>query len=148
MATESPNTEARIELTVDNDPRLLTGVAAIVSHAAHCSGLALNAQDALAAAVAEAVRETFPLLNGNESGIKLIVEHFRDRVEITIEHSGEAMPTAGLDSFCADAPAGASGLSTALLKTNVDRVKYEARDGRSRTILIKYCAGGAPKEVS
>lgn len=147
MATESPRTETRTELTVDNDDRLMTGVGTVVAHAAHHAGFPADAQEALAAAVVQACKETYPLLNGNESALKLIVEHFHDRVEITIEHSGEALPTAGLDTFCAGAD-GSSCLSTALLSTKVDRVKYETRDGRSRTVLIKYREGATPKEAS
>lgn len=148
MATESPRIETRTELTVDNDDRLMTGVTTVVAHAAHHAGFPADAQEALAAAVVQACKETYPLLNGSESALKLIVEHFHDRVEITIEHSGEAMPTAGLDTFCAGATAdGSSCLSTALLSTKVDRVKYETRDGRSRTVLIKYREGAAPTEA-
>ena len=134
-----------MEFTVDNDPRLMAGVTTIVSFAAHASGMPPGEQDALAAAVVEACKETFPLLNGNERSLKVIVDHFHDRVEIAIEHSGERLPTAGLDTFCAGAPSGSSGLSTALLNTHVDRVKYETQDGRSRTIMVKYRPGATPQ---
>jgi anti-sigma regulatory factor (Ser/Thr protein kinase) len=150
MLIDPHRQEARIELTVDNDPRLMRGVANLVSQAGRCAGLPRDAQNSLGEAVAEACRQTFPLLNGSEAALKLIVEHFHDRVEVTIEHSGEPIPTAGLDTFCADAESarsGSVGLSAALLSTHIDRVRYETRDGRSRTTLIKYCPGGAP-EVS
>lgn len=148
MLSDSKHQEARIELMVDDDPRLMKGVATLVSQAGHCAGLPHDAQNCLGEAVAEACRQTFPLLNGSEAALKLIVEHFHDRVEVTIEHSGEPVPTAGLDTFCADAVragSGSTGLSAALLSTHIDRVRYETRDGRSRTTLIKYCPGGAPQ---
>ena len=149
MPTEPPRSDARIEVTIENDPRLMTGVSAVVSHAGHFAGLSAGAQTALASAVTDACKETFPLLNGRDSSLKLIVDHFHDRVEVAIEHSGEPLPTAGLDSFCAGAArSGSSALSAALLSTHVDRVKYETRDGRSRTILIKYRAGAVSKEAS
>jgi anti-sigma regulatory factor (Ser/Thr protein kinase) len=134
----------RTELTLHDDPRLIAGVAAIVSFAAHRCGLSSGAQAGLAAAAAEACRETFPLVNNNgskDAALKVIVSDFPDRVEVAIEHSGESLPSAGLDTFC-DAASGAgsqAGLSGALQKTNVDRVQYETRDGVSRTTLIKYC---------
>jgi hypothetical protein len=134
----------RTELTLHDDPRLMAGVVAIVSFAAHRCGLSSGAQEGLAAAAAEACRETFPLLNGNgskDSSLKVTVSDFSDRVEVSIEHSGESLPSAGLDTFCDAASSAGSqtGLSGALQKTNVDRVQYETRDGVSRMTLIKYC---------
>jgi anti-sigma regulatory factor (Ser/Thr protein kinase) len=117
-----------------------------VSFAAHRCGLSTGAQEGLAAATAEACRETFPLVNTNgskDSALKVIVADFPDRVEVSIEHSGESLPSAGLDTFC-DGASGAGaqvGLSGALQKTSVDRVQYETRDGVSRMTLIKYCDG-------
>lgn len=141
MATDP----ARIELTLDNDPHLLHGVMAIVCHAAQRSGFSQQDQDALASAAVEACRETFPLLNGNDSSIRLVVLDFPDRVEVIIEHSGEVLPTAGLDSFCADADEGSRGISSALLNTTIDRVQYDTNEGRARMTLIKYHPGAAPR---
>jgi hypothetical protein len=144
LQTKMSADPSRTELTLHDDPRLIAGVAAIVSFAAHRCGLSTGAQAGLAAAAAEACRETFPLVSNNgskDSSLKVIVSNFPDRVEVAIEHSGESLPSAGLDTFC-DAASGAgslAGLSGALQKTNVDRVQYETRDGVSRTTLIKYC---------
>ena len=140
----------RTELTLQDDPRLMAGVVAIVSFAAQRCGLSSGAQAGLAAAAAEACRETFPLVNNNgskDAALKVIVSDFPDRVEVAIEHSGESLPSAGLDTFC-DAASGAgsqAGLSGALQKANVDRVQYETRDGVSRMTLIKYCDGQRAK---
>jgi anti-sigma regulatory factor (Ser/Thr protein kinase) len=137
---------SRTELTLQDDPRLIAGVVAIVSFAAQRCGLSSGAQAGLAAAAAEVCRETFPLVNNNgtkDSALKVIVSDFPDRVEVAIEHSGESLPSAGLDTFC-DGASGAgsqAGLSGALQKTSVDRVQYETRDGVSRMTLIKYCDG-------
>jgi hypothetical protein len=134
----------RTELTVQNDPRLLAGVSALVSHLAMVAGLVVEAQEGLAAAVVDACRDTFPLLahTAEDNGaLRMIVEDFADRVEVTIEHSGEALPSAGLDSFCGGGEGIAAGISSSLLDTRVDRVQYETRDGLSRTTLTKYCSG-------
>ena len=141
MATDP----ARIEFTLDNNPHLFHGVKAIVCYAAQRSGFSQQDQDALAAAAVDACRETFPLLDGNDSSLRLAVLDFPDRVEVTIEHSGEALPTAGLDSFCADAEDGSRGISSALLNTTIDRVQYDTKEGRARMTLIKYRPGAAPQ---
>jgi hypothetical protein len=101
----------------------------------------------LAAAAIAACKETFPLLNesnaNHKAAVKVIITDFTDRVEVAIEHTGEALPTAGLDTFVGDAVAGSSaGLSGALQKTSVDRVQYETKSGVSRMTLVKYCDGG------
>jgi hypothetical protein len=137
--------QARTELKVHNDPRLLTAVSAIVSHSAHRAGLPHEAQQGLAEAAVDACRETFPLLGNENSGNRdlcLVVEDFPDRVQVTIEHSGEANPTAGLDSFVGGSKEGvAAGISNSLQDTRVDRVQYDSHDGRSRMTLIKYRSG-------
>jgi hypothetical protein len=134
----------RTELTVQNDPRLLAGVSALVSHLAMVAGLAVEAQEGLAAAAVDACRDTFPLLAHsaeNNGALRMIVEDFADRVEVTIEHTGEALPSAGLDSFCGGGEGVAAGISSSLQDTRVDRVQYETRDGLSRMTLTKYCGG-------
>lgn len=138
---------APIEFTVTDDPRLIAAVGPIVSHASERAGLPESVQKGFAEAAVDACRETFPLLNGNDPTIKLIVADHPDRVEVTIEHSGEPLPSAGLDTFIFGATEGtAPKISAALLNTDVDRVKYETCDGRSRTILIKYLDGHRPKD--
>jgi len=140
MTTEPTHTE----LSLHDDPRLMAAVGAIVSHSAQRIGLSSEAQEGLAAAVMDACRETFPLLgdqDGNSSALKIIVEDFHDRVEVTLEHAGEALPTAGLDSFCGGGGGAMAGISNSLQDTRVDRVQYETQDGTSRMKLIKYCGG-------
>jgi len=138
MTTDHHHTE----LTLQEDPRLLAGIGALVTHLSQVAGLSDKAQEGLAAAVVDACRDTFPLVNSDGShdgSLRLIVEDFADRVEVTIEHSGEALPSAGLDSFCGGGGGGvAAGISNSLQDTRVDRVQYETRDGRSRMTLIKY----------
>jgi len=132
-------------MTVQDDPRLLAGVGAVISHVAMGAGLAVEAQEGLAAAVVDACRDTFPLVhhdNQKNGALQVIVEDFADRVEVTIEHSGETLPSAGLDSFCGGGSEGsAARISNSLQDTRVDRVQYETRDGRSRMKLTKYCTG-------
>src|SRR5277367_4499156 len=129
MSTEP----ARTELIMHEDTRFFGAIGAAV-------------QQGLTAAAQEACRETFPLLQGHANGeptVRVIVSDFPDRVEVAIEHTGEALPTAGLDTFIGDAAADpGAGLSRALQMTKVDRVQYATSGGISRMTLIKYCDGG------
>jgi len=143
MSTEP----ARTELIVHEDERLLSAIEPVVYQASLRCGLSTEAQQGLAAASIAACKETFPLLKDSSRAgaaeVKVIITDYTDRVEVAIEHTGEALPTAGLDTFVGDAVAGADGgLSAALQKTKVDRVQYETKAGRSRMTLIKYCDGG------
>src|SRR5277367_5198404 len=93
----------------------------------------------------------FPLLEGHGNGeptVRVIISDYPDRVEVAIEHTGAALPTAGLDTFIGDAAADpGAGLSRALQLTKVDRVQYQTSGGLSRMTLIKYCDGGRKANV-
>jgi hypothetical protein len=134
---------ATTELILHDDARLLAAVGAVVSFSSTRCGLSQEAQDGLSTAAVQACRETFPLLSETKTSdpeVKMIVSDYPDRVEVAIEHSGEALPTAGLHTFAGNPDAGGdAGLSSALQNTSVDRVQYETRDGVSRMTLIKYC---------
>jgi hypothetical protein len=150
LLTPMTTDPGRVEFNLHEDSRLIPAIGAIVSHAAQRAGLSPTAQNGLAEAAVEACRDTFPLVQGHgphQPELRLIIEDFPDRVEVTIEHSGEDLPTAGLDSFVVDATTTqpATGISHALQNTNVDRVQYEKREGRSRMTLIKYCDGRRAK---
>lgn len=137
----------RTELIAHEDERLLSAIEPVVYQASLRCGLSTEAQQGLASASIAACKETFPLLKDSASSgdpvVKVIITDFTDRVEVAIEHGGEALPTAGLDTFVGDAVAGSdAGLSGALQKTKVDRVQYETKAGLSRMTLIKYCDGG------
>jgi anti-sigma regulatory factor (Ser/Thr protein kinase) len=145
------NDPARTELMLPDDERLLAAITPVVQHASQRCGLSTESQEGLAAAAIEAARETFPLMEGQAAAakVRVVVSDFPDRVEVAIEHRGEARPTAGLDTFVKDAVAGSgAGLSMALQATQVDRLQYETHDGVSRMTLIKYCDGSRTKAPS
>lgn len=148
LPTKMSTDPSRTEFTVQDDPRLIAGVMAVVTFAAQRCGLSSGTQENLAEATADACRETFPLAhnNGNaDAALRVIVSDFPDRVEVAIEHSGESLPSAGLDTFVGGRAGSQARLSDALQKTSVDRVQYETRDGISRMTLIKYCEGRRAK---
>ena len=111
------NEPARTELMLPDDERLLAAITPVVQHALGAAA-STESQEGLAAAAIEAARETFPLMEGQAAGepkVRVVVSDFPDRVEVAIEHRGEALPTAGLDTFVKDAVAGSgAGLSMAL----------------------------------
>ena len=136
---------SRAELIVPNDRRLFAAVAAVISHAGQQTGLSEAARKALSEAAIHACEQALELAigeSGDEPKVHVTVENFDDRVEVTIGHQGAADPAAGLDTFVGGAGAGKVG--GALQTTGVDRVQYEAKDGWSRTKLIKYAEGKAP----
>jgi hypothetical protein len=144
MSTEPGKTEFLLE----EDPRLLHALRAIVSFCGERAGLSPQALQGFIAAILNACQDTFPLVHNHEGdnrAIRVIVQDFPDRVEVSIEHSGEVLPTAGLDTFCGAAGNQPAAISGALQGAHVDRVQYETHDGRARMKLIKYCSGSKAK---
>ncbi len=81
---------SRIECALDNDPRLMASIGAVISHAAKRAGLPDQTQEDVAAAAVEASREMVIAGRGNGSGAsttKLVLDEFPDRLELTIESS-------------------------------------------------------------
>ncbi|MGA9592809.1 MAG: hypothetical protein WBS18_06895 [Candidatus Acidiferrales bacterium] len=134
MATDPVS--ARTEFTLHDDVRLLAAVDAVIAYSGQRSGLSAEAQSQLSTAVLEASRQALAgrREKGGASGaapsIKIIVEDFPDRVEVSLDPGPPATPAA--------APAGSP-------KVGVDVVKTESLEGRPRLILIQYVAGHAPK---
>jgi anti-sigma regulatory factor (Ser/Thr protein kinase) len=138
----------RTEVVVVEDPRLLAAVGGIVEHVGERVGLPTAEQKALAAATEEACRATFPLAGNHDLKLKVIIQDFPDRIEVTLEHGGEPVPTAGLHTLSATAAeqAGAGKASGSALMAKVDRVLFETKDGRSRMTLVKYIAATTPRK--
>ena len=116
-------------------------------HLAERAGLANGVSEQFADAAMQACRSAFHFLGGRDPSLRFIIEDFADRIEVTLEHSGEPVPVEGLDSFATgmrkDEPDKFDGPS--LLK-HVDRVLYETRNGSSRLTLVKYIPGATPRE--
>ena len=117
----------RIECAVDNDPRLLASLGALLAHAAHRAGFPEGLLDNLAAG-ARAAREMARTDDAAaESKTRIVVEEFSDRLEMTIEST-----TAG--AICRH------------LKDQAgERLRCEKRDGRVLLTLLKPC-GAAQSE--
>lgn len=143
MTTE-PN---RVSLRFANDPRLLRGVAGAVEHFAQRAGLKEAAQRDLIEATQQACETTFPLLQATDELLLVAIEDFADRVEVTLEHHGEALPTAGLETFAGFGGEGGQpgDLSGIVLMSRVDRVLYDTQGDTSRMTLVKYTSPEAKK---
>jgi hypothetical protein len=128
----------RLVLRLSRDLRLLAGVAGALAHIAERAGYDAGARADMAAAAEEVCRDTFPLLTESDPRLSVIIEDFADRIEVTLEHNGQAIPTAGLESFAFPA-AEQTGRSSGLgLLARVDRVTYDSKSGTSRMTLVKY----------
>lgn len=139
-----PEPGPRVRMIVESDPRLVPGVGGAVIFLARLCKLDEKAGHDLQVAAESAVRDTFDLLTQNSSALEIRMEGFADRVEVVLEHHGEALPTAGLETFLnAGASDASSGAVTGLaLMTLVDRVLYNTANGVSRTTLVKYLKKG------
>lgn len=135
----------RVELKFSNDPRLLRAVLGAIAQVAERAGLDVDAQQNLVVAVEQACADTFKLIPANDGILQVAVQDFADRIEVTLEHHGEALPSAGLETFTqlqGDEPGDLSGL---ILLSRVDRVQYQTDGGTSRMTLVKYLQPAARK---
>ena len=133
-------TNGHLQLELTGDPRVLAGLSGAVEHFAQQIGLNEAAQKDLVTAAEEACRETFRLLTPQNPSLHVTIDAHPDRVEVALEHKGEPLPTAGLDTFFgAGAKESTGGELTGLsLMKRVDRVQYHTEGGTSRTTLVKY----------
>ena len=130
---------SRTNLHLSRDARLVAAVGGAVAHFAERVGLENASCNLLTSALEELCRQTLPLLSDNGDGLDVAIEDFDDRLQITVEHKGEAQRSVGVESFiesCTrDSNQRISGLR---LMRSVDRIEYDARNGSIRTTLVKY----------
>lgn len=136
MATRT----TRVVLRLTHDARLVAAVGGAVGYFADQAGLDAHTRADLVAATEEACRDTFPLLTPFDPVLGVQIEGFPERIEVTFEHHGQQVPTAGLESFTAHGQegSGVGGSSGLRLLSRVDRVKYNSEGGTSRMTLVKY----------
>lgn len=134
---------SRTVLHLSRDDRLIAAVGAAVAHFAERVGMENSACCLLTSALEELCRQTLPLLNGKGDGLDVAIEDFDDRLQISIEHKGEAQPSVGVESFIAECARDSDqGLTGARLMRTVDRIEYDARSESIRTTLVKYLQFG------
>jgi hypothetical protein len=130
---------SRTVLHLSRDDRLIVAVGGAVAHFAERVGMDHAACDMLTSALEELCRQTLPLLNGKGDGLDVAIEDFEDRLQISVEHRGEAQPSVGVESFIAECARESDKRITGVhLIRTVDRIEYDARNGSIRTTLVKY----------
>jgi hypothetical protein len=118
---------------------MIAAVGGAVAHFAERVGMENAACNLLTSALEELCRQTLPLLNGNGDGLDVAIEDFDDRLQISVEHKGEAQPSVGVESFIAECARDSDQRLTGVhLMRSVDRIEYDARSGSIRTTLVKY----------
>jgi tRNA G26 N,N-dimethylase Trm1 len=132
-----PEGMARIECTVDGDPRLIAGAAMIVTHVARRAGLASGAASNLADATVQACHTVLESMEGSGARtIRLAASELPNSIEVSVE------PVA---------PSAARRLSSEqfrrlaervrqTLKSTTDSVSVEVQEGFSRVTLVKNCS--------
>ncbi len=138
----------RAEFRFPPDADFVLGVAAAAEHFGQRKHFDDAAVLALVRAAQDACQSTFKLLSGDAATLGVVIAEFADRIEITIEHQGEELPTAGLDTFLDNlsdvaAPDELSGIT---LMTLVDRVQYQTVAGTQRMTLVKNAPTASPHE--
>jgi hypothetical protein len=138
---------SRTILHLSRDHRLIAAVGGAVAHFAERVGMEDAARSLLTGALEDLCRQTLPLLNGNENGdgdgLDIAIEDFDDRLQISVEHHGEAQPSVGVESFIAECTRESDQRITGVhLMRSVDRIEYDARNGSIRTTLVKYLPFG------
>ena len=132
---------SRTILHLSRDDRLIAAVGGAVAHFAERLGMEDAARNLLTGALEDLCRQTLPLLNGNEDGdgLDVAIEDFDDRLQISVEHQGEAQPSVGVESFIAECARESKQRVTGVhLMRTVDRIEYDACNGSIRTTLVKY----------
>ncbi len=130
---------SRTILHLSRDLRLMAAVGGAVAHFAERVGMEEAARNLLTDALEDLCRQTLPFLNGNGEGLEVAIEDFDDRLQISVEHRGEAQPSVGVESFIAECARDSKQRVTGLrLMRTVDRIEYDARDQSVRTTLVKY----------
>ena len=121
-------------------PELIPAAAAAVEHFAEEAGLDEGVQNDLMTACEQVCGDAMRGADGEGATLEVTVEHYPDRLEISIAHPSLTEPAVGLDSFLGSAGGGEepSGIS---LMTRVDRVRYDSAGQGSRMILVKYLPG-------
>jgi hypothetical protein len=135
----------RVDLKFANHPWLMRAVEGAVGHFAQRAGLDAEAQQNLVAAAIQAIADTFKLISAIDGMLGMAIRDFSDRVEVTLVHHGQALPSAGLETFAGFTEGESADLSGLILLSQVDRVLYDTQDGVSRMTLVKYVGQAATK---
>jgi hypothetical protein len=136
MTTDS----TRVALHLDGGTLPVGVVRTAVQFQAAHAGLDSETCGKFAQACEDVCRETLSQFTEGDSRLEVTVDTFSDRIEISIHHHGQLVPTVGLNAFShAAGPGGGSGgLNGMELLAQVDRVMFNTEGGVARTTLVKF----------
>jgi hypothetical protein len=134
----------RAILRLSCDEQLVAGIGGAVAHFGERVGLRPDELGSLAEMLEEYCRRTLSLLEPQEDTLYVSIEDFEDRIEIVIEHRGQATGPVG-ESFAGAPLRQAAGWTAgvALLCTDRSETEYDSLQGVLRTRLVKYFPHGA-----
>lgn len=127
------------ELKFTKDPRLLAGVRAAVEFVAARGGMSEAERASLAEASEKAACSALKHLSEGQSLCAITIEEFDDRIEIRIERpaKSESVPRANSSTGKLAGELAETGRASSAMRS-VDRVLYEARNGKSSMTLVKF----------
>jgi hypothetical protein len=127
----------RTKLKLSKDERLLAGVRGAVEHVANRHSLAVEERVDLGVAAEQACRAAFVQLDETGSLCDVIIDDYRDRVEVSVE-SPRPPKSAKINSSRGGLTAVSIEEREAEMKKRVDRVDRDTSNGRERVVLVKY----------
>jgi hypothetical protein len=135
---------ARAVLRVSCDEQLVAGIGGAVAHFGERAGLLPDELGSLAAALEEFCRRTLSLLERQEDTLCVSIEDFEDRIEIVVEHRGQAPRPVDGDPLVGTSQRQAAGRAAGveLVCTDRSEIEYDARQGILRTRMVKYIPHG------
>jgi len=126
-----------VHLHLNGDHRLAAAVAGAVENCAGQAGFDAADGASLAAAAQAVCKGAVEQAAAEKSPVDVTIECLADRVVIHIEHAGVA-PAIGLDSFASTTPEPGSAPGGVELLRDIDRIEFNAQDGRTRTTLVRF----------
>jgi hypothetical protein len=120
-----PTDNAKIEMTLSSDPRLLAGVSGAVNHVAEVAGMEESARANLVAAIEDAFNVAFNQLSENEASIKMTLGCTGGCVEVALTLEGSAAKS--------DRP---EKIQRAL-NGRIDKINREVHGDSVRILLVK-----------
>jgi len=118
------NDFVRTELSLEEDPRLLAALGAVIDHAACRVGMSDSRRHALIRAAEQTCRDTWPATNGRDPMIHIVCDEMSDRIEVTIQFPGAPEP--GTESKLSE------------LRKRIDKATSETRKGSFVIRLVEY----------
>lgn len=132
---------ARAVLQLTSDEQLVAGIGGAVAHFGQRAGLCDTDFGSLATMLEEFCRRALPFLEGEEDTLRVFIEDFEDRIEITVEHRGQVPDSTGSESLPETALHQVGGRAAGVeMICTIDRSEtvFDARKGILRTRMVKY----------